>query len=122
MIGGAAQLQPDRLVRADLKVSRSKVSGGSLAMKSFTAEYEKARQDKVSPWNKLKSLLRIKPAEARPLPQAHDFAVEEGFDVGLWLSHKLKPANPATEPQLHYRLRIWFEATDNNIESAQPGG
>ena len=30
---------------------------------------------------------------------------------------RLKPANPQTDPQLHYFVKIWISATDNNVDT-----
>ncbi len=41
----------------------------------------------------------------------------DGFDVQLHLGRKIKPSDPQSMPQLHYILRVWLSATDNNVET-----
>jgi hypothetical protein len=53
------------------------------------------------------------------LPTAYSVANEEGFNVEKFLPG-LKAKDAQKEAQLHYRLQVWMEATDNNIESG-PG-
>jgi hypothetical protein len=104
----------DRLVAYDLVRETKRVSEGSDTMERFRIKMEAQAREAINQ-AELDEKLQGKAPRSGQL-RVHDVKDEDGFDFRRHLRH-LKSNDPSQEAQLHYRVRLYVAATDNNIET-----
>jgi hypothetical protein len=105
----------DRLISFDLsRTTATAVFEGSAPLEVFVERLRERDADAI-PANVLHEKLRGLVPKSTQL-RTHALERTEFFDFRKHLA-KLKVRDPAKEAQLHYRVRMFVSATDNNIET-----
>jgi hypothetical protein len=107
----------DRVVAADVARAPKDetVFEGSAPLEGFQAQLAE-RANEAIPLAALEAKLTGPAPRPGQMLNLHSLQGEEGFDFKKHLA-KLKAADPARDPQLHYRVRLFVTAVDNNIET-----
>ena len=117
-LAAAALLQRDLEAGAKEDAKRDIIKGVPVPMANFQAKLEQFDKNHALNPGVFLEMLKKQDLPKNFLPKEYQLAEEDSFDVQRVLSAQLKPKGE--DVQKHFRLRLWMQATDNNVETG-PG-